>query len=167
MRIHIVASKTFETLQQEANDELEEKQTSLRQTYALGEMKRWWFEQRTAKLQFFDNLDHMVLEVDVVDVGSFAPTSSTWKWAWSNSSVRPELRQKAEPFKQLQAITGDDLFTNDKAFVVDGETAAWELTAMAVKHIAALGCYRAPSSQPGGPHTFLAITAIANSDHKK
>jgi hypothetical protein len=36
---------------------------------------------------------------------------------------------------------------------------AWELAAIAVKHLGAMGCYRAPSSR-GAPTTFLAITRI-------
>ena len=43
------------------------------------------------------------------------------------------------------------------AFKAD-ESMAWELTAVAVKHLGAKGCYRAPSG--GGLYTFLAITDI-------
>lgn len=39
------------------------------------------------------------------------------------------------------------------------ESMAWELTAAAVHHPEAQGCYRGPSG-PDGPTTFLAITSI-------
>ena len=39
------------------------------------------------------------------------------------------------------------------------ESMAWELTAAAVHHPQAQGCYRGPSG-PDGPTTFLAITSI-------
>ena len=37
---------------------------------------------------------------------------------------------------------------------------AWVLVAIAVKHLGALGGYRAPSSKKEGPYTFLAMTSI-------
>lgn len=155
-----MTDEEFETFLENANEELRKKQASLQEAYRLGEMTRWWFEQKTAKLQFFDQSDRLAVEADVIDVGSYSPKSSSWKWAWSNSSVLPDLRRKASPLKRLQDITGFDLFGNDAAFSIDGEPMAWELTAMAVQHLQALGCYRAPSSLPDGPHTYLAIISI-------
>lgn len=155
-----MTDEEFETFLDEANEQLRERQAFLSQTYSLGAMKRWWFEQETAKLQFFDRQDRLAVEAEVVDIGSYSPKSSSWKWAWSNLSILPELRRKAEPLKQLQDITGFDLFGNEAAFSIDGEAMAWALTAIAIRHLQAMGCYRAPSSSPEGPNTFLAITSI-------
>ena len=63
--------------------------------YALGTWSRWWFDQTTEKLQFFDKSDNLVIEADVLDIGSYSPKSITWKWAWGNTSVLPGLRKKA------------------------------------------------------------------------
>jgi hypothetical protein len=149
----------FEAFLTQVMDELSLKQTELSRVYGLGEMARWWFEQSTAVLQFFDSHDRLAVVADVVSIGSYSGKFSTWKWAWSNPSVDPALREAALPLKQLQAITGVDLFGDDEAFAIQDESMAWELTAAAVHHLQAQGCYRGPSG-PDGPTTFLAITSI-------
>lgn len=146
----------FEAFLADANQELAAKQETLMQEYGLGKYRRWRWQQETGVLQFFDAGDHFVLEADSIDIGSYAAKSHTWMWAWANNSILPWLRQKAEKLKELRQITAMDLFAKDHAFTLDDESMAWELTAMSVKHLKAVGCYRAPSST-GGPTTFLAI----------
>jgi hypothetical protein len=155
-----MTDEEFDAFLNQANDQLREKQARLSRDYALGGMKRWSFEQQTAVLQFFDQHDRLAVEAQVIDVGSFSPKSNSWKWAWSNASLLPGLRQKAESLKALQDITGLDLFGKEPAFSINDEVMAWELAAIAVMHLQAMGCYRAPSSSPQGPISFLAITHI-------
>jgi hypothetical protein len=147
----------FGELLASANEELREKQSRLNIEYCLGDHPRWWFNQETEKLQFLDGSGNVVVEADVIDIGSYSPNSNTWKWAWGNDSVLPALREKALPLKELEEITGFSLFGAEQTFEAD-EAMAWELTALAVKHLQAPGCYRAPSSN--GLHTFLAITKL-------
>ena len=149
----------FEAFLANANEELRHKQALLGERYRLGKYSRWWFEQATEKLQFFDEAQNLAIEADVVEIGSYSQKSNTWKWAWSNSSVLPRLREKAELLKELEATTGVALFGNEHAFEIEDEAMAWELAAMSVKHLGAIGCYRAPSSRDG-PTVFLAITSV-------
>lgn len=142
-----------------AQDELGLKQGALKSTYGLGSFPRWLFDQPTHKLQFFDCSDRLAVEADVIDIGSFATESSTWKWAWANDSVVLSLRQRAEPLRALADITGFDLFSQTHAFEIDGETMAWDLAAISVKHLGAVGCYKAPSSSRP-LQTFLAIMEV-------
>ena len=146
----------FEAFLANANEELCHKQDLLGERYGLGKYSRWWFEQATEKLQFFDEADNLAIEADVIDIGSYSEKSNTWKWAWSNSSVLPSLREKAQILKQLEDTTGVELFGHEHTFEIEDEAMAWELAAMAVKHLGAIGCYRAPSSSDG-PTMFLAI----------
>ncbi|AIF46043.1 DUF6882 domain-containing protein [Dyella japonica] len=155
-----MTDEEFDVFLAKANDELRAKQAQLSHAYDLGEMKRWWFEQEGARLQFFDRDDKLAVEAEVIGIGSFSPKSSSWKWAWSNPTFIAPLREKALPLKQLQAVTGFDLFGKESAFSIGGEAMAWDLAAMAVQQLKALGCYRAPASSPDGPHTYLAITGI-------
>ncbi len=150
----------FQIFVETANAELRKKQTILADDYGLGSAGRWWFEQMTGNLQFFDAADNLSVETDVIDIGSYSPKSNSWKWAWANESVLPWLRQRAEKLRELEAITGIDIFGYEKTFAVEDESMAWELTAMCLKHLGAVGCYRCPSSKPGGPTTFLAIMSI-------
>jgi hypothetical protein len=141
----------------EANTELHHKQARLQTDYSLGELPRWWFDQQTETLEFLDDTGNLLLEARVINVGSFSPVSNTWKWAWSNSTVLPALRAKAMPLRQLEDITGFEVFGSAQAFEAD-ESMAWELAAVAVRHLHGMGCYRAPQTQ--GPHNFLAIVSI-------
>jgi hypothetical protein len=144
--------------------ELEQKQAALSANYGLGNgAGRWWFEQATGKLQFFDAADQLEAEADVIDIGSYAAKSNSWKWAWSNETVLPAQRQRAEKLKELEALTGNALFGFDYVFEIGDEAMAWELAAMAVHFLGAIGCYKAPSSTENGPTTFLAMMSIKHS----
>ncbi|MFK7699820.1 DUF6882 domain-containing protein [Pseudomonas caspiana] len=100
-----------------------------------------------------------MVEARILDIGSFAPKRLSWKWAWSNPTVLEESRERVLPIKELQAILGVGLFGDEEAFSIEDEAMAWELAAIAVHHLNALGCYRAPTP-PDGPTIFLAITEL-------
>jgi len=150
----------FRVFLEAAVEELRHKNNLLQEQHQIGSFARWWHEQGTAKLQFLDEAGLVRLEADTIHVGTYSPKSDTWRWAWGNDSVLPHLRMRALALRKLQAITGYDLFGNEHAFKIEEESMAWELAAISVKHLDALGCYRGPSST-GGPTTFLAIITIA------
>ncbi len=149
----------FVQFMQDAMDELREKQDTLEREYGFGDYARWAFDQVTERFHLLDDAGHVVVEAEVVDIGSYSPKANTFKWAWSNTSVLPALREKAARLKGLEEYTSIPLFGYEDAFTVEDESMAWELAAMAVKYIGAMGCYRGPSST-GGPHTFLALTSV-------
>jgi len=159
-----VSEHTFERLLETAMAALMSKQEELQRLYTLGDMERWWLDQESATLKFFDAHDRLAVEAQILNIGSFSPKHSSWKWAWSNPTVPQALREQALPLKELQAITGYELFGNDEAVALEDESMAWELTAIAVQHLGALGCYRAPSP-PDGPTVFLAITSLRHASH--
>ena len=152
-----MTDEEFETFLSSAQEELRHKQNHLVERYGFGTLNRWWFDQTTEKLQLFDDADNLVIEADVIEIGTYSPKSNSWKWAWSNKSLLPEMRKKAEPLKELKDITGIEIFGCEDAFEIKDEAMAWELAAFSVRHLAALGCYRAPSN---GPTMFLAITNV-------
>ena len=148
----------FESFVDTAMDELSRKQDALISEHGFGSFARWFFDQKSEKLEMFDEADKKTMEADVVDIGSYARNSNTWKWAWSNASVLPALRAKSAAFKALERITGRQMFIVPEAFKLDEECMAWELAAIGVQHLQAMGVYRAPHES--GLNTFLAITAI-------
>lgn len=153
-----MTDEEFEAFLSSATQELRRKQDSLMEQYALGTPGRWWFDQRTETLQFFDEADNLVIEADVLEIGSYSSKSNTWKWGWGNTSLLPELRKKAEPLKELEDLTGLEIFGYEHTFEIEDEVMAWELAAISVKHLGALGCYKAPVDD--GPTLFLAITNV-------
>lgn len=101
----------------------------------------------------------MALEASVIQIGTYSPRSNSWLWAWANTSVLPQARQAADRIRELHALTGMKTFAHDHAFPIEDESMAWDLAALAVKHLSALGCYRAPSAG-GGPTAFLALLTV-------
>ena len=155
-----MTDEEFDKFLSEAMNELHEKHDILQKEYGFGSFSRWWYEQITTKLQFFNEQDVLCLEAKVIHIGSYSPKSSTWKWAWSNESILPWSSQRAEKLKELESITGFELFGQESAFKIESESMAWELAAMSVKHLGVMGCYRTPSSQELGPTSFLAIVGV-------
>ncbi len=148
----------FEVFLTSANEELKAKQAALSQQYGFGTHKRWMFENDKAKLQFFNQDDKLVIEANIINIGSYSPSASTWKWAWAYDSINAELKAQSIRIKELEEITDLIVFGEDKAFEAD-EYLAWELAAMSVKHLDALGCYRAFSSARN-VNMFFAIAAV-------
>jgi len=154
----------FDHFVETARSELEVKQDQLIAEFGLGDADSWFFDQATEKLQFFDDQQRLLVEADIIDVGSYSPKSNSWKWAWGNESVLPALRNKAEKLKELEAITGIKLFGEPHAFEVDDEDTAWDFTAMAARHLGARGCYRAPA-EGEGPVIYLLVMNIRKVGH--
>ena len=142
-----------------AAEELQVKQAHLAESYRLGDWPRWWFDQRSETLDFLDEDGTKKLEASVVDIGSYSTESNTWKWAWANDSLTESLREKAGSLQALADLTGFSIFDDEAAVEIDGLPMAWELAAIGVRHLGALGVYRAPSSERP-LFSFLAITSI-------
>lgn len=147
----------FDRFLRNAVDELKEKQQRLESEHGLGRFVRWCFDQDVGLLQMFDGEDRKVVEADVICIGSYAGNSSTWKWAWSNDALQPPQREKSRLLRALGDLTGVDLFVAESAFAIDDEPMAWELAAISVKYLNALGVYRAPQGQL---NSFLALTGV-------
>jgi hypothetical protein len=148
----------FELFLTSATEELKTKQASLTERYGLGSHKRWMYETDKAMLQFFNQQDQLVLEADIIDIGSFSPGNSTWKWAWAYENISPTMKEQSLRVKQLEELTDLVIFGENKAVDAD-EYLAWELAAMAVKYLNAQGCYRAFSSARN-VYMFFAITNL-------
>ena len=148
----------FEFFSTSANAELKEKQAFLTNTYGFGSHKRWMFENNKATLQFFNHENQLVIEADIIDIGSYSPSASTWKWAWAYESIDATRKADSLRIKELEDITDLIVFGEKEPFEAD-EYLAWELAAIAVKHLDALGCYRAFSSARN-VNMFFAIMAV-------
>ena len=148
----------FDRFLSNASEELKAKQEILTKTYGFGTHKRWMFENDKAKLQFFNQDDQLVIEADIIDIGSYSPSAGTWKWAWAYDAIAPALKADSLRIKELEEVT-DLVIFGDKEPVAADEYLAWDLAAMAVKHLGALGCYRAFSSARN-VNMFFAITGV-------
>ena len=151
-----MTEEEFDQYREESLADLRRKQRMLSATYGLGEWKDFWYEQETSKLQFKDATGTVRVEAVVLPIGSFSSKSNTWLWSWANESLINTARARSERIKELYEITGLELFRNTGSGDFDEEM-AWEITAMAVRHVNALGCYRMPF---GTSQFFEAIESI-------
>jgi len=154
-----MTDEEFENFVSSAMDELTQKQEWLGTEYGLGTHARWWFDQESEKLEFFDKGDNKVLTASVIHLGSYSANSKTWKWAWANDSIVQSQREKAISLKALADLTGYSLFAKESPVGLEDESMAWELAAMSLRHLGGIGVYKAPSSS-GTLASFLAITAV-------
>jgi hypothetical protein len=146
----------FDAFVASAVSELKAKQETLSERWGLGRFARYLFEQSTASLQFFDATGLERVRATVIPLGSYASRSRTWQWAWANESFLEPLRASAGALRNLHGVTGFPVFAAP-TFNADADMAG-EISAMAVKHLGALGCYRAPAATSD---LYLAIMQIA------
>lgn len=145
----------YKALVSAANDELDIKQMKLLSEFGIGTRAGFFFDQLSGKLQFKDAGGQVVIEADVIPIGTYSRETETWLWAWANESFTPDLREKSERLKSLQEITGKKRFAIRK--FASSERKAWRWSALAVKHLDAQGCYRVPADNL---LVFLALITI-------
>jgi hypothetical protein len=148
----------FDAFAQEANDELDSKQTSLEKKFQLGKWAAFFYDTPSGLLQFKDKSEKVRVEAQTSPIGSFSSKSDTWQWAWANKSTPPDVRKQAEELKKLFKLTGMDVFKMPTVEV--DESMAWELVAMCVKHLQSLGCYAMSAGSDGNLQVFVAIREI-------
>ena len=148
----------FELFLTSATEELKLKQAALTETFGFGSHKRWMFEVDKAILQFFNHDNQLVINANIIDIGSYSPNTETWKWAWAYDNINPKMKEDSLRIKELEDITDLEVFGKNEPVEAD-DYLAWELAAMSVKHLNALGCYKAFSSARN-VHMFFAITSI-------
>jgi hypothetical protein len=138
-----VTDEEFDAFLQQAVDELGQKQARLQSGYGIGGYAAFWFDQKSGTLEFRDDDARPRLVATIVPLGSHSTKSDTWMWAWANQSILPALRSLAEPLKDLGRRTGVAFLAEPSFGVTEGMP--WDLTALGVQHLGALGAYRAPS----------------------
>ena len=151
----------FDEFVEQSVEELDQKQEMLTDQFGLGTWSDFWFDATQSRLQFKDDTGRVQVEADIMIIGTFSENSNTWQWAWANKSLPDPIRKQSRELQKLEKVTGVEVFTSPTIDVDDAMT--WELTAMSVRHLSALGCY----SMPNGPITiFLAIIKIWRTEAK-
>jgi CRISPR/Cas system CMR-associated protein Cmr5 small subunit len=150
----------FARFAESAVKELKEKDNDLESKYRFDLSARWECDLYAALpiIKFFDRNDKLHLTCEVIEIGTYSPPTQSWKWGWSNDSIPPKMRERALPLKQLQQITGKDYFGFEGPFSAD-DLMAWELAAISVRHLSALGCYAA-KYHDGRLFVFLAYVNV-------
>ena len=146
-----MTDEQFDTFLDQCYEEFEEKQSQLFQTYGIGTYQDYWFDQNTQTLEF-RNEGKCEKKFLIIPIGTWAHQKNNWMWAWANDSFITEFKFRAKNLLELKHITGNDLF-EENGFDCD-ETMAYELTALGVHHLKAIGFYKIPGERS---HLFVAI----------
>lgn len=145
----------FDAFVAAAVEELARKQDELVTKYGFGSCDGFLFDQPSGTLKLIDEAGATQARATVIPLGSYAEGSGTWKWAWANDSVAEPLRAQSRKVRELAELTGMDLF-RDPAFEA-APAMAWQAAAMAVKHLGALGCYKA---RIGRSDLYMAVMTV-------
>jgi len=141
--------------------ELQSKQELLESTYGIGSHAHFWFDQPSGTLEFRDTAGQPHLTASIIPIGSYSAKSGTWMWAWANKTILPALRERAKRLRDLAAVTGMKLLAQDLINVEPDMP--WEITAMAVRHIGAMGAYRAPGKGSDLYPAIMKVTPVTPS----
>ena len=138
----------------EANHYLTERQDALMHDYALGEHKRFDWDQTTGSL-VFSNDGVIAVIAKVQFVGSISTRSNTWLWSWANSSIMDNVKDRMHAVKAFGEKNRYHALTTDQweADEIDG----WEMTSITAHLLKAQGAYR--TTDENG-FTYMVITDI-------
>lgn len=153
----------FEAFGRAAEHSLKQNLAIISRTYRLDRAARWDYDTHEGRPTFriWDAEDHLLFRCEVLEIGTFAPEYSTWKWGWCNDSLTPEHRARLLPLQALSDFTGRDVFRSDQPFATD-LAGAWRLAAISVPRLGAAGCYAAKMTGVNGNvlYAYLAYLSI-------
>lgn len=155
----------FQAFGVKAQEAVDRRMALIHERYGLEHAARW----RTAKdpkqdvphFQILDAADKILFECVCLEVGSFSPSTSSWKWGWANDSLSSAHRERLLPLRELAAVTNRAAFQFENPFETDLDS-AWIIAAIAAEHLGAAGCHDAKIKNLKGEvlHTYLAYMEI-------
>ncbi|ARO59101.1 Uncharacterized protein B5E38_1525 [Bacillus cereus] len=132
-------------------DKLESKQQKFISDYNIYNFDEYWYDQDRCILQF-KKMVKCYLNLVLFFIGSWSGKSNSWMWSWANENVADYARSKSNCLKDLQNITGNEVFINS-LFECDQEM-AYELAAFSIEYLDAEGVYMAPGERSD---VFMAV----------
>ncbi|MDC7223591.1 MAG: hypothetical protein PQJ60_07595 [Spirochaetales bacterium] len=139
-----MTEKELQAYADRCSDELEDKQKELQKKYELTGRNSYELDWERMVLRI-ETGPEVFREFAVILIGSLAPVSKNWLWAWANESLDSAVRDRSARLKALYDETGFDLFRTG-TFKADGNLAR-EISALAVHHLGAAGLYRVPGGK--------------------
>ncbi len=135
-------------------DELERKQQALIDQFGFGSFDKFKHDFEKEELYLLEG-GEVQIKARIVPIGSFNTKSKTWMWAWANEAFSKQLRDKAAKLKELEAITGFEMFGNEMAEIDDDM--AWEIAGMSINLLNFEGVYRGPANNT---HYFYGLEQV-------
>ncbi len=112
--------------------------------YVIDIYKNWFYDHSIGVFHFKSDGGND-LYFKYVDVGSFSTTTNTWNWSWDNKTTP---RHVSAALEKVKAFGVANNFNNLTTGLFEGdEYTGWEMTAISLKLLNAIGAYRIPSEQ--------------------
>lgn len=118
--------------------DLESKQDYLEEQFGFSAFEDYQYDFDKEEM-YFINGGKIKETATIVPIGSFNSKTGTWVWAWANDAFPEALRKKSKQFKELEKITGSNLFSHISAEI--DETMSWEIAGMALNLLNGDGVY--------------------------
>ena len=120
---------------------LERKQQTLMDSYGFGLLDQFNHDFDKGEIYFLrDNT--LEVRAKIIPIGCCDAEAETWVWAWADDAFPDALRAKSEKLKELEFMTGFEMFGSETIEV--DEDMVWEITAMALELLGSEGAYKAP-----------------------
>jgi hypothetical protein len=138
-----VSDKEFAELAHQSCERSKLRQEAAKQAWPkFVAAKRWYLDEETRTIRFFDDPTREALVADATITGSFSRRSDSWMWVWANEEYADAERAKVAPVRVFGEVRGiEKLHTGHwAAEEIDG----WEVTQIAADLLGAAAIYRVP-----------------------
>ena len=130
----------------------DEKQEKLRTEYRISDWQRWDFDLDAGTLTFSSEaVAKVVADIQVVGTTSKAD----WLWGWANEYLPESVSIDIRHVELYGKKHGIEELTSEYLEGENLNNLGWEMTAVAVRVLDALGAYRAPQVDRTGAVFFL------------
>ena len=136
-----MTSERWSELLSTSIDYLEARQQACVDEYQLTQYEDYFWDQEKGTIVFSTN-DVPLVEATIQFVGSYAPSSETWLWAWANDSLEEGLTSEILVVRDHGRQHGFGKLVED-GWPAD-EADGWEMTAISAYLLKAKGAYRSP-----------------------
>jgi hypothetical protein len=131
----------WDELVSEACEFTEECQEALKDEFSLSDWERYDYDQEAASLVFSSGgVARVTMSIQVA--GSWSRKSSSWLWAWDNTSILPSASENVHLLRRFGEQHGFERMHT--AYFEAEEGDAWELASVACLLLEGDGVYRAP-----------------------
>ena len=138
-----VTEHELQALAQEAFSRCDLRQEQVKQLWpAFSEAERWFYDDESRTIRFFDDPAKVFLVADVTIVGSLSTRSNTWLWSWGNEQYGPRDIGHMGRLRVFGEVRGIERF--HQPLWSAEEVDAWEVTQIAAELLGAEAIYRMP-----------------------
>ena len=140
----LMTEREFYELVKTSHAYLAERQNRLKSEFKIASYENFDWNQETGLLVFSDDKRRPQVTANFEFVGTLAKDPSTWRWAWANDSLVPQMKHAVQEVRRFGEAHDLPPLVQEQWEADEGD--AWDMTALAVNLLQAQGAYRAPGA---------------------